>query len=50
MKIRYIIVVLIIIVFEMVQKSDEIDFFKITNFKWETMYVFNPYSNPKDIQ
>jgi len=37
------------IIIETVQKSNEIDFDKITNFEWDTMYVFTPYSNPKDI-
>lgn len=32
-----------------VEKSDQIDFSKITNFEWDKMYIFTPYSNPKDI-
>jgi len=31
------------------QKSNEIDFSQITDFEWDTMYVFTPYSIPKDI-
>lgn len=30
-------------------KSNEIDFAKITNFEWDKMYLFTPYSIPKDI-
>lgn len=37
------------IIIETVQKSNVIDFDKITNFEWDTMYVFTPYSNPKYI-
>ena len=37
------------IIIETVQKSKEIDFTKITNFEWDKMYVFTPYSMPKDI-
>ena len=37
------------VIVETVQKSNVIDFAKITNFEWDTMYVFTPYSNPKDI-
>jgi hypothetical protein len=29
--------------------SKEIDFSSITDFQWDTMYVFTPYSNPKSI-
>lgn len=37
------------VIIETVQKSNEIDFAKITNFEWDTMYVFTPYLHPKDI-
>lgn len=37
------------VIVETVEKSNEIDFAKITNFEWDTMYVFTPYSNPKEI-
>lgn len=37
------------IIIETVQKSKEIDFTKITNFEWDKMYVFTPYSMPKAI-
>lgn len=37
------------IIIETVKKSNKIDFDKITNFEWDAMYVFTPYSNPKDI-
>ena len=36
-------------IIETVEKSDEIDFNQITNFEWDKMYIFTPYSNPKDI-
>lgn len=31
------------------KKSDTIDFSQITDFEWDTMYIFTPYSSPKDI-
>lgn len=34
---------------EVVQKSNEIDFSQITNFEWNTMYIFTSYSSPKGI-
>lgn len=37
------------IIIETVKKSNEINFAKITNFQWDTMYVFTPYLQPKDI-
>lgn len=37
------------LIIETVQKSNEIDFAKLTNFEWDTMYVFTPYSQAKDI-
>ena len=36
-------------IIETVEKSDEIDINQITNFEWDKMYIFTPYSNPKDI-
>lgn len=32
-----------------IEKSNEIDFSKITDFEWDKMYIFTPYSSPKDI-
>ena len=54
MKKKYIAIGLILILLGCIllleiNKSNEIDFDKITNFEWDTMYVFTPYSNPKDI-
>lgn len=37
------------VIIETVKKSNEIDFAKITNFEWDKMYIFTPYSIPKDI-
>lgn len=37
------------VIIETVQKSNEIDFAKITSFEWDTVYVFTPYLHPKDI-
>ena len=37
------------LIIETVEKSNEIEFYKITNFQWDTMYVFTPYSNVKTI-
>lgn len=37
------------VIIETVEKSNEIDFAKITNFEWDKMYIFTPYSIPKDI-
>ena len=37
------------VIIEIVQTSNEIDLAKATNFDWDTMYVFTPYSNPIDI-
>lgn len=36
-------------ILEFINKSDSIDFNTITNFKWDNIYVFTPYSDPKDI-
>ncbi len=36
-------------IIETVEKSNEIDFNQITNFEWDKMYIFTPYSNPIDI-
>lgn len=36
-------------IIETIKQSDSIDFAKITNFEWDTMYVFTPYSIPNDI-
>ncbi len=36
-------------IIEIINQEDNIDFNKITNFEWDTMYVFTPYSMPKDI-
>lgn len=37
------------VIIQTVEKSNEIDFAKITNFEWDKMYIFTPYSIPKDI-
>lgn len=37
------------LIIETVQRSNEIDFTKITSFGWDDMYIFTPYSKPKDI-
>lgn len=37
------------VIIETVEKSNEINFAKITNFEWDKMYIFTPYSIPKDI-
>lgn len=37
------------LIIETVQRSNEIDFSKLTNFRWDDMYIFTPYSKPKDI-
>lgn len=37
------------LIIETVQRSNEIDFTELTNFEWDTMYIFTPYTNPKDI-
>lgn len=42
-------VILRSLIIETVQRSKEMDFAKLTNFEWDTMYVFTPYSQPKDI-
>ena len=36
-------------IIETIKKSDSIDFAKIANFEWDTMYIFTPYSTPEDI-
>jgi hypothetical protein len=36
-------------IIETVNISESIDFSKITNFEWDTMYIFTPYSKPEDI-
>ena len=36
-------------IIEATDKSNEIDFSQITNFEWDKMYIFTPYSTPKDI-
>lgn len=36
-------------IIESVESSKEIDFSKITNFDWDVIYIFTPYSAPKDI-
>lgn len=36
-------------IIEIIEKSNEIDFSKITDFEWDKMYIFTPYSSPKDI-
>jgi len=36
-------------IIETVEKSIEIDFVKITNFEWDEMYIFTPYSIPNNI-
>lgn len=36
-------------IIETIEQSDSINFTEITNLKWDTMYVFTPYSNPNDI-
>lgn len=37
------------LIIETIQRSNEIDFTELTNFEWDTMYIFTPYTNPKDI-
>lgn len=37
------------LIIETVQRSNEIDITELTNFEWDTMYIFTPYTNPKDI-
>ncbi|KGM97847.1 hypothetical protein Z968_02285 [Clostridium novyi A str. 4552] len=34
---------------ETIKTSNNINLKEVTNFKWDTIYVFTPYSNPKDI-
>lgn len=36
-------------IIKIVEESKEINFAKITNFEWDEMYIFTPYSNPKEI-
>lgn len=36
-------------IIETVKHSESIDFPKIANFEWDTMYIFTPYSKPEDI-
>ena len=36
-------------IIETIKQDDSIDFTEITNFEWDTMYLFTPYSMPKDI-
>lgn len=36
-------------IIEAVEKSNMIDFAKITDFEWDKLYIFTPYSVPKDI-
>lgn len=36
-------------IIEKTKVSDTIDFSQITDFKWDTMYIFTPYSKPENI-
>lgn len=36
-------------VINMVQNSKEIDFSKVTDFKWDTLYLFGPYTDTKTV-
>ena len=36
-------------IIEIINQDDSIDFNKITNFEWDTMYLFTPDSRPKDV-
>lgn len=32
-----------------IKKSGHVDFSEVTDFEWDTMYIFIPYSNPNNI-
>lgn len=36
-------------IIETIQTADEIDFNKITDFDWDKLYIFTPYSIPEDV-
>lgn len=35
-------------IIQTINQEDSIEFTEITNFEWDTMYLFTPYSLPKD--
>lgn len=32
-----------------IKQSEHVDFSEVTDFEWDTMYIFIPYSNPNNI-
>lgn len=36
-------------IIKVVQSSEEVDFSKVTNFEWNELYLFTPYTNSKEV-